>query len=152
MTLLTWYKVWGGWFIVTWNVTLAVLTWLRISRYLSWISSVFLRLRDILVECYCVSLWQTRYIGSTDCRPHDGGSMSDGTFSWSFGLYGTYDRYSPSRGSNRKSPTLTSHRSDSLTRGRYWTYLCRHFVLPTREFLLLCLRKLMIGDIRGFGH
>ena len=43
-------------------------------------SSVFLRLRDILVECYCVSLWQTRYIGSIDCRPHDGGSMSDGTF------------------------------------------------------------------------
>ena len=27
-----------------------------------------------------MSLWQTRYIGSIDCRPHDGGSMSDGTF------------------------------------------------------------------------
>ena len=115
-------------------------------------SSVFLRLRDILVECYCVSLWQTRYIGSIDCRPHYGGCMSDGTFSCSFGFHGTYKLFSPSRGSNRKSPTLTSHRSDSLTRGRYLTYLCRHFVLPTREFLLLCLRKLMIGDIRGFGH
>ena len=78
--------------------------------------------------------------------------MSDGTFSCSFVFHGTYELFSPSRGSNRKSPTLTSHRSDSLTRGRYWTYLCRHFVLPTREFLLLCLRKLMIGEIRGFGH
>ena len=43
-------------------------------------SSVFLRLRDILLECYCVSLWQTRYIGSIDCRPHYGGSMSDRMF------------------------------------------------------------------------
>ena len=70
----------------------------------------------------------------------------------SFSFHGTYTWFSPSRGSNCKSPTLTSHRRDSLTRGRYWTYLCRHFVLPTREFLLLCLRKLMIGNIRGFGH
>ena len=148
MTLLTWYKVWGGWFIVTWNVTLAVLTWLRISRYLSWISSVFLRWRDILVECYCVSLWQTRYIGSTDCRPHDGGSMSDGTFSWSFGLYGTYDRYSPSRGSNRKSPTLTSHRSDSLTRGK----CCGHTFYRNFVFTYERVSTLMSKEVNDWWH
>ena len=116
------------------------------------ISLVFIMLRDILVECFCVSLWQTRYIGSIDCRRHDGGSMSDGIFICSFSFHGTYEYISPERGSTCESPTLTSHRSGSITPGKYWTYLWRHFILPTREFLLLCLRKLIIGDIRGSGH
>jgi hypothetical protein len=78
--------------------------------------------------------------------------MSDGTFSCCFSFHGTYRSFSPSGGSTCESPTLTSHRSGSLTPGMYWTYLCRHFFISTREFLLLCLRKLMIGYIRGIGH